>query len=171
MNDKQACAADPMAFGRRYLGHYFTLSSPAFHRQLGRLWQKRVMKGMTPGEDTLPTMLAAPGCRLALAAPRGHAKSTVMSLQNVLHAALYGYPRALTTEELALFIRIEYERVGADLNITPREVIRDFIELLDLLYQHPAVRVAELLASDEFSYAKSEAVADDADANYAEFTL
>ncbi len=88
-----------------------------------------------------------------------------------MHAALYGYPRALTTEELALFIRIEYERVGADLNITPREVIRDFIELLDLLYQHPAVRVAELLASDEFSYAKSEAVADDADANYAEFTL
>ena len=93
MNDKQACAADPMAFGRRYLGHYFTLSSPAFHRQLGRLWQKRVMKGMTPGEDTLPTMLAAPGCRLALAAPRGHAKSTVMSLQNVLHAALYGYKK------------------------------------------------------------------------------
>ncbi|MBR4991592.1 MAG: phage terminase large subunit [Clostridia bacterium] len=93
MNDKQACAADPMAFGRRYLGHYFTLSSPAFHRQLGRLWQKRVMKGMTPGEDTLPTMLAASGCRLALAAPRGHAKSTVMSLQNVLHAALYGYKK------------------------------------------------------------------------------
>ncbi|MFR6518665.1 MAG: hypothetical protein ACLUPV_05220 [Bilophila wadsworthia] len=27
----------------------------------------------------------------AIAAPRGHAKSTVMSLQNVLHAALFGY--------------------------------------------------------------------------------
>ena len=93
MNDKQACAADPMAFGRRYLGHYFTVPSPAFHRQLGKLWQKRVMKGMTPGEDTLPAMLSAPGCRLALAAPRGHAKSTVMSLQNVLHAALYGYKK------------------------------------------------------------------------------
>lgn len=34
MNDKQTCAADPMAFGRRYLGHYFTVSSPTFHRQL-----------------------------------------------------------------------------------------------------------------------------------------
>ena len=93
MNDKQACAADPMAFGRRYLGHYFTATSPAFHKQLGKLWQKRVMKGLIPGQDTLPTMLAAPGCRLALAAPRGHAKSTVMSLQNVLHAALYGYKK------------------------------------------------------------------------------
>ena len=93
MNDKQTCAADPMAFGRQYLGHYFTVSSPTFHRQLGKLWQKRVMKGLIPAEDTLPAMLAAPGCRLALAAPRGHAKSTVMSLQNVLHAALYGYKK------------------------------------------------------------------------------
>lgn len=93
MNDKQACAADPMVFGRRYLEHYFTVSSPAFHRQLGKLWQKRVMKGAIPSDDTLPAMLSAPGCRLALAAPRGHAKSTVMSLQNVLHAALYGYKK------------------------------------------------------------------------------
>ena len=31
------------------------------------------------------------GSRSAIAAPRGHAKSTVMSLKNVLHAALYGY--------------------------------------------------------------------------------
>ncbi len=90
---QKSCAADPMAFGRRYLGHYFTAASPPFHRQLCRLWQKRVMKGRIPGGDTLDQMLAAPGCRLALAAPRGHAKSTVMSLQNALHAALYGYKK------------------------------------------------------------------------------
>ncbi len=97
MTDKQplpqACAADPMVFGRRYLGHYFTAASPPFHRQMCRLWQKRVMKGLVPDAATLPRLLAAPGCRLALAAPRGHAKSTVMSLQNALHAALYGYKK------------------------------------------------------------------------------
>ena len=38
-------------------------------------------------------MLSDKGTRSAIAAPRGHAKSTVMSLQNVLHAALYGYKR------------------------------------------------------------------------------
>ncbi len=91
--DDAACAADPMAFGRRYLSHYFTSPSPPFHRQLSKLWQKRVMGGLVPGPDTLEAMLGAPGCRLALAAPRGHAKSTVMSLQNVLHAALYGYKK------------------------------------------------------------------------------
>ena len=87
------CAADPQTFGRRYLSHYFTCPSPSFHRTLCRLWKKQVMKGKTPSPDTLPELLSAPGCRLALAAPRGHAKSTVMSLQNVLHAALFGYKK------------------------------------------------------------------------------
>ena len=88
-----------------------------------------------------------------------------------MHGDLYGYEPALTTEDLATFIRIEYARVGADANITPREVIRDFIELLDLLYQNPSWKVAELLASDEFSYAKSEAVSDNAEASFAEFEI
>lgn len=88
-----------------------------------------------------------------------------------MHASLYGYGRTLTTEDLAVFIKIEFERVGADINITPREVIRDFIELLDLLYQHPDMSVSALLDSDEFSYAKSEAVSDKADENYVEFTI
>ena len=93
MEKKHDCAADPQAFGRTYLGHYFTSPGPAFHKKLCRLWQKQVMKGAVPGPDTLPRLLTAPGCRLALAAPRGHAKSTVMSLQNALHAALYGYKK------------------------------------------------------------------------------
>ena len=88
-----------------------------------------------------------------------------------MHAGLYGYPRSVTTEDLADFIRIEYGRIGADQNITPREVIRDFIELLDLLYQNPAMRITELLSSDEFSYARSEAVSDEADPGFVEFTI
>ncbi|MBQ9817080.1 MAG: ATP-binding protein [Proteobacteria bacterium] len=88
-----------------------------------------------------------------------------------MHAGLYGYEPHTTTESLAAFIKIEYERIGADVNITPREVIRDFIELLDLLYQNPDMSIMELLNSDAFTYTKSEAVSDDADTNYAEFTL
>lgn len=89
----------------------------------------------------------------------------------VIHADLYGYPQALSTEDLAAFVKLEFERVGADINITPREVIRDFIELLDLLYQHPGLSVSELLASDEFTFAKSDAVSDRAEGSYAEFTI
>ena len=88
-----------------------------------------------------------------------------------MHAGLYGSSRQVTTEELVSFIKIEYSRIGADQNITPREVIRDFIELLDLLYQNPGLDIAALLESDEFTYAKSEAVSDAAEAGFAEFTL
>ena len=88
-----------------------------------------------------------------------------------MHAGLYGYEQKINTDDLAAFIKIEYERIGADINITPREVIRDFIELLDLLYQNPGMNVLGLLNSDSFSYTKSEAVADTTDEHYAEFTI
>ena len=88
-----------------------------------------------------------------------------------MHAGLYGYPRRLTTDDLVAFIKVEFGRIGADQNITPREVIRDFIELLDLLYQHPAMTLAALLESDEFSFAKSEAVSDESEEGFVEFTI
>lgn len=88
-----------------------------------------------------------------------------------MHAGLYGYQRSLSTQELADFIKLEYGRTGADQNITPREVIRDFIELLDLLYQNPSLTLGELMESEVFTYAKSQAVSDETDANYVEFTL
>ena len=88
-----------------------------------------------------------------------------------MHVGLYDYEQKITTNDLAAFIKIEYERIGADVHITPREVIRDFIELLDILYQNPEMSIIELLNSDTFSYAKSDAVSDTTDENYAEFTI
>ena len=88
-----------------------------------------------------------------------------------MHAGLYGYERSITTDDLAAFIRIEFGRIGADRNITPREVIRDFIELLDLLSQNPDMALKELLESDGFTYAGSDAVSDETEAGFTEFTL
>ena len=88
-----------------------------------------------------------------------------------MHAGLYGYPRGITTEDLVSFIKLEYGRIGADQNITPREVIRDFIELLDLLYQHPEMSPASLLESEDFSFARSEAVSDETESGFLEFMI
>ena len=44
------------------------------------------------------------------------------------------------------FLQIEFGRVGADTHLTPREVIRDFIELLDIAYQNPSTPVASILS-------------------------
>ncbi len=97
-----------------------------------------------------------------------------------LHAQLFDYPSVLTDAQRELFIRIELSRIGADNHITPREVIRDYIELLDIAYQNPTLDVEKLLHSDAFSYAApqlpkpNESNREDAaeqDAEYAEFEL
>lgn len=88
-----------------------------------------------------------------------------------LHSSLYGYETKLTDNDLADFIRIEYGRIGADTNITPREIIRDFIELLDILYQNPDRDVKSLLQSDAFSYAKPESEDKAIDPGFADFTI
>ncbi len=54
------------------------------------------------------------------------------------------------------FIKIEFGRIGAETNITPREVIRDFIELLNIVCQNPNINVSELLGSEKFEFAKTE---------------
>lgn len=88
-----------------------------------------------------------------------------------MHASLYGYERTINDQDLAQFIKIEYARVGAETNITPREIIRDFIELLDIVWQNPQTDIEQLLNSDKFSYTKSEAVSDNAEKDYTEFKL
>lgn len=46
-----------------------------------------------------------------------------------IHAGLYEYAQIVTQQDMGDFIEIEFGRIGADVHITPREVIRDFIEV------------------------------------------
>ena len=73
-----------------------------------------------------------------------------------IHAQLFDYEQTLTTDDFVSFIKIEFGRIGADVNITPREVIRDFIELLNIVYQNPDINVEQLLDSESFEYAKTQ---------------
>lgn len=68
-----AAEADPLAFAREYLPHHVPSESPAFHRELA---------GLAQTHD-----------RLVVAAPRGHAKSTLLSLIYPLWAAATGQRR------------------------------------------------------------------------------
>lgn len=88
-----------------------------------------------------------------------------------IHAELFNYQQTLTQEDLVNFIKIEFGRIGADTNITPREVIRDFIELLNIVHQNPGIKVAELLGSDEFTYAKTELNDEVLEKEFAEFEI
>lgn len=63
-----------------------------------------------------------------------------------IHAGYFGYEAHLNESDLVEFLQIEFGRVGADTHLTPREVIRDFIELLDIAYQNPSTPVASILS-------------------------
>ncbi len=93
-----------------------------------------------------------------------------------IHAGYFGWTPTLTENDLVDFLKIEFGRVGADTHLTPREVIRDFIELLDILCQNPDANVAELLQSvggDALvpAAATGDTGTADGDRNFAEFTI
>ena len=99
-----------------------------------------------------------------------------------IHAGYFGYERKVTTDNLVRFLQIEFGRVGADSHLTPREVIRDFIELLDIMYQNPDTDVAELLQPGAFAQLAatvetgssangSKPGSSDVDPSFAEFTI
>ena len=70
-----------------------------------------------------------------------------------IHAQLFDYTPRLTDEDYITFIKTEFSRIGADKAITPREVIRDFIELLNIILQNPDIEVKALLSSGDFGFA------------------
>lgn len=73
-----------------------------------------------------------------------------------IHAGLYGYESRITLEDRIYFIKAEFSRVGADKNITPREMIRDFIELLNMAYQNPERSLPELMGDEGFAFSESD---------------
>lgn len=85
-------AIDMGFFGRAYFPHYFSKPSPEFHRELDAIWQQGVLKGRYPLTAADTKMISRlPGTRRAVAAPRGHAKSTNLTFKGTMHSTLYGY--------------------------------------------------------------------------------
>ena len=90
-----------------------------------------------------------------------------------MHRDLYATNRTIDETTLAAFLSAEYGRVGAETHITPREIIRDFIEFLNILAQNPDVEPQTLIESDAFRAAigpNDAGKPDDSD-DFVEFTL
>lgn len=88
-----------------------------------------------------------------------------------IHAGYFGYEQSLSEDDLVSFLQIEFGRVGSDSHLTPREVIRDFIELLDIVHQNPDVSISTLLKSEDFTYAKPPLQEQEVAPLYAEFKI
>lgn len=94
----------------------------------------------------------------------------IEKLRNI-HAQLYNYTSTIGHEELVYFLTVEYNRVGADTHITPREIIRDFIELINILHQNPDKSMAEILGSNSFEMAKGGITDEDISSEFEEFEV
>ena len=89
----------------------------------------------------------------------------------LIHAGLYNYQPSITTDELVSFLKVEYSRIGAGTNITPREIIRDFIEVLNIAIQNPSLTIQSIMGSESFTFSKEETKEEEIHAEFKEFEL
>ncbi len=156
----------------RYLGIIMSATPEALEdRRRGIFSYEALRSRLAEGKFSRPGMrdMLAPVIRLEPLTP----EEMLVLCEKLagMHADLHGGPRTLGTQELSSFVRVEFSRIGADAHITPREVIRDFIELLDILWQNPSLAFDEVLNSEDFAFAKPDAVSDQSTPQFAEFSV
>lgn len=88
-----------------------------------------------------------------------------------IHAGLHNYEINITADELEYFLKVEYARIGATTNITPREIIRDFIELLNIAFQNPHKTIIQIMGADTFEFSKNEITDDEIHKEFADFEV
>ena len=64
-----------------------------------------------------------------------------------LHAQNYNWTPRVTDEDMAAFLKICLERAGADTLITPREIIRDYMTVMNILFQNPETTFSDVVGS------------------------
>ncbi|MBQ9416610.1 MAG: ATP-binding protein [Clostridia bacterium] len=64
-----------------------------------------------------------------------------------LHGQMYNWEVRMTEKEMMDFLQICLSRAGANVLITPREMLRDYMTILNLLYQNPGLHFADLASS------------------------
>ena len=85
-------------------------------------------------------------------------------LQTILkiHATHHKTDARLADRHLQAFMSVVLDRIGADTLLTPREVLRDFVALLNLLQQNPGESFESLVGEVHFTtgepYADPEAL-------------
>ena len=85
-----------------------------------------------------------------------------------LHGQNYNWTPRVTTEDMTAFLRLCLARAGADAMITPREIIRDFCTVLNILCQNPEATFAEVIGQGVVTLAHAPGAGEDEDTFAAE---
>ncbi len=63
-----------------------------------------------------------------------------------LHGQHFAWTPRVTDEDMTVFLKSSLSRAGADVMITPREIIRDYMSLLNILFQNPDLKPSDIIA-------------------------
>lgn len=88
-----------------------------------------------------------------------------------IHSCHYGWDPNVNDEQIAALVKNLAGRMGADSLLTPREIVRDFTGLLNILRQNPGESFASLAARLDIRPANEEVKEENESNPYAEFTL
>jgi hypothetical protein len=69
-----------------------------------------------------------------------------------LHRSYYAYEAQISEGDILSFLKIYMSRVGAGTLVTPREIIRDLLTVLDILYQNPEADFNEVIKREEKNF-------------------
>ena len=87
-----------------------------------------------------------------------------------IHSRHWGWEAPVSDEQIAVLVKNLAGRMGADSLLTPREIVRDFTGLLNILRQNPGETFDSLASRLDIRPADEEVQKDEANP-YAEFTL
>ena len=96
---------------------------------------------------------------------------TLLQRLTEIHALNLSYQSALKNAQLQEFIQEIVSRLGAEALLTPGEIIRDFISVLNLIYQNPEIKFADLIHGANFRPTSAGKDSSLDDENAAEFSL
>jgi hypothetical protein len=88
-----------------------------------------------------------------------------------IHALNFGYEKALTNREFKDFINEIVNRLGAEALLTPGEIVRDFISVLNILHQNPEISLSKLIHGSDLKLTAVGKNTDVDDDDAAEFSL
>jgi hypothetical protein len=96
---------------------------------------------------------------------------TLLQRLTEIHATHFGYEKTLTNRELKEFVQEIVNRLGAEALLTPGEIVRDFISVLNILHHNPSINFTQLIHGSQFKPTVVGKTTDLDEDNAAEFSL
>ncbi len=87
-----------------------------------------------------------------------------------VHGSHYAYEPQVSQADMLEFMEEVAGRVGAEELLTPREVVRDFISLLNIIHQNPGLTFGQALRGQDFRISAADRGPEEGN-DFAEFTL